>query len=300
MQHSGGCCIYYLVLWVIINKNIMKQLFFLFFLFIFLAFPAQGQNESTGSLFIIGGGKRPPSMISEMVKTANLDRNDYIVVLPMATAYPDEAIMSIAEEIGAYSMNKIIGFNFIKGEALQPSRLDSLRKAKLIYITGGDQNRFMEVVRDTPLHESIRDAYSMGSTIAGTSAGAAVMSRIMITGDQKTVQEYGDFEKIRYDNVVTQEGLGLLENVIIDQHFIVRARYNRLLSALAEFPEHIAIGIDEGTAVVVHKNKIRVVGESQVVVLSKPENISSRENELVSFDNVNFSLLSPGDSFLLE
>src|SRR5690606_2849352 len=112
--------------------------------------------------------------------------------------------------------------------------LDSLKKAKLIYITGGDQNRFMEIVRDTPLHETIKEAYSGGSTIAGTSAGAAVMSRIMITGDQKTVQDYGDFEKIWFDNVVTQEGLSLLENVVIDQHFIVRSRYNRLISVLAE------------------------------------------------------------------
>lgn len=277
----------------------MKLLSCIFFLFIFSGLPVQGQNEPEGSLFIIGGGKRPPTMISEMVKTADLDKDDYIVVLPMATAYPDEAIMSVAEEIGTYSMNKIVGFNFIKGEPLQPSRLDSLKKAKLIYITGGDQNRFMEVVRGTPLHESIKEACYKGSTIAGTSAGAALMSRIMITGDQKTVQDYGDFEKIRYDNVVTREGLGLLENVIIDQHFIVRARYNRLLSALAEFPEHIAIGIDEGTAIIVHKNNIRVVGDSQVVVFSKPENISSRE-ELVSFDNINFSLLSPGDHFRLD
>jgi len=278
----------------------MNLLSFIFFLCILIAFPLHGQNEPKGSLFIIGGGKRPPSMIQEMVKTANLETEDYIVVLPMATAYPDEATISIAKEIGAYSSNKIVGFNFIKGEALKPSRLDSLKKAKLIYITGGDQNRFMEIVRDTPLHETIKEAYSGGSTIAGTSAGAAVMSRIMITGDQKTVQDYGDFEKIWYDNVVTQEGLGLLENVVIDQHFIVRSRYNRLISVLAEFPEHFAIGIDEGTAIVVHKNKAKVVGESQVVVLSKPEKISDRESKLVSFDNLNFSLLSPGDCFLLK
>lgn len=277
----------------------MKKLSYILFLFI-LGLPVQGQNEPQGSLFIIGGGKRPPSMISEMVKTANLSKDDFIVILPMATAYPEEATASIAEEIGAYSNNKIVGFNFIKGETLQTSRLDSLNRAKLIYITGGDQNRFMGVVRDTPLHEIIKQAFSSGSTIAGTSAGAAVMSKIMITGDQKTVQDYGDFEKIHYDNVVTQEGLGLLENVIIDQHFIVRARYNRLLSVLAEYPDHTAIGIDEGTALVVHKNKAKVVGESQVVVLSNPENISDREEKLVSFDNLKFSLFSPGDCFILK
>lgn len=278
----------------------MKQFSVFFFLFIFLTIPVQGQDNPGGSLFIIGGGKRPPSMIKEMLKTAGLEKDDYIVVLPMATAYPEEATRSIAEEIGAHSDTKVIGFNFIKGEAPELSRLDSLKRARLIYITGGDQNKFMEVVKDTPLHEAIKEAYFNGSTIAGTSAGAAVMSKVMITGDQNTVEEYQDFKKIWFGNVVTEEGLGLLNNAIIDQHFIVRGRFNRLISVMAEFPDHIAIGIDEATAIVVKNGRAKVVGESQVVVFSKPENLSNPDGKLVSFDNLKFSLLSPGDIFFLE
>lgn len=278
----------------------MKQLSVILFIFGFLSMPVQAQHEPEGKLFIIGGGKKPSSMIDSMVKSANLIKEDYIVVLPMATAYPDEATKSISEDIGVYSSNKVVGFNFKKGEVLISSRLDSLKNAKLIYISGGDQNRFMEVVRNTPLHETIREAYNNGATIAGTSAGAAVMSKIMITGDQKTVPEYQEFRKIWYENVVTEEGLGLLENAIIDQHFIARSRYNRLLSVLAEYPDHIAIGIDEGTAILVHKGKAKIIGESQVVVLSNPKNISDSGKNLVSFENLNFSLLTAGQTFSIK
>src|SRR5690606_8351769 len=98
-----------------------------------------------------------------------------------------------------------------------------------------------------------------------------------------TQKEYGDFEKIWYDNAETEEGLGLVEDLVIDQHFIARSRYNRLISVLADHPDLICVGIDESTAIVVKGKSFRVVGESQVVVLSDPELTKAEKDNLVSF-----------------
>ena len=81
------------------------------------------------------------------------------------------------------------------------------------------------------------------------------------------------------------EGLGLLDSVIIDQHFIVRSRYNRMLSALAAFPTFTCVGIDESTAIVVHHKEVKIVGESQVIVMREPEHLQIDNKGLIKFSD---------------
>ncbi|HBH23507.1 MAG TPA: cyanophycinase, partial [Cytophagales bacterium] len=81
-------------------------------------------------------------------------------------------------------MSNVFGLHFEKGSIPDPVRLDSIRNAKLIYISGGDQNRFMETVKGTEIEKAISEAYKSSVLIAGTSAGAAVMSKMMITGNE--------------------------------------------------------------------------------------------------------------------
>jgi cyanophycinase len=177
-----------------------------------------------------------------------------------------------------------------------------LKSAKLIFITGGDQNRFMRAVINTPVFTAIHQAYANGSTIAGTSAGAAVMSKYMITGKQKlgdtTYKE--TFDKLLNKNIEFEEGLGLLKFVIIDQHFIKRSRYNRLLSALDAYPTFDCIGIDEGTAIIVHKKKARVVGVSQVLKFSEPKNLRKTTSGHVKITDLSFSIFTIGDTFKIR
>src|SRR5205085_6929947 len=92
------------------------------------------------------------------------------------------------------------------------------------------------------------------------------------------------FNKLWNSNVEFTDGLGLLNTVIIDQHFVVRSRYNRLLSALAKFPNYTCLGIDESTAIIVDQNKVTVVGEGQVVKLCCPKNLpTERSKSLIKF-----------------
>ena len=89
----------------------------------------------------------------------------------------------------------------------------------------------------------------------------------------------------------------MLTTAIIDQHFIVRSRYNRLLSALAQYPSLSCIGIDEATAIIVQGNKIKVVGESQVIVMRKPDDLQVTKEGLIKLKEMQFSIYTAGDEF---
>jgi len=161
----------------------------------------------------------------------------------------------------------------------------------------------LKLVLNTPIHKAICVAYKRGSTIAGTSAGAAVMSKQMITGNQLLgdTTYFETFNKLWNNNIEFAEGLGLLSSVIIDQHFIVRSRYNRLLSALAKFPDYTCIGIDESTAIIVDQNKVTVTGEGQVVKLCCLKNLPIKKtNSLIKFQDAQLSIYTSGDSFKLK
>ncbi len=270
------------------------------FLFILLTSTMQVFAQQ-GKLFIIGGGTRSPALIESLVKTANMADHDYMIVLPMSSSEPEASFDAIKKQLTAAAKNPIGNLNFDAATVNDQKMLDSLKGAKLIFITGGDQSRFMKVVLNTPVYTAIHQAYANGSTIAGTSAGAAVMSRHMITGKQLLDTNYKEtFNKLWVNNVEFEEGLGLLKTVIIDQHFLRRSRYNRLISALAAYPNYQCIGIDEGTAIIVEGKKIKVSGVSQVLSIAKPKNLKIKSKHLISFEDLRFSLFTDGDQFKLQ
>jgi cyanophycinase len=274
----------------------------LFSVIAFIVSSTSLMGQPKGNLFIIGGGTRTPQLMQAMLATAQLKKEDYIIVLPMASAETDTAVYYFKRSMVDICSNPIVNFNFIKGEKPAKTRLDSLQKAKLIFIAGGDQSRFMQVVLNTPVYEAIHKAYANGATIAGTSAGAAVMSRYMITGREllgdTTYQS--TYRKVWQKNIEFDEGLGLLDSVIIDQHFIVRSRYNRLLSALAAFPSYPCIGIDESTAIIVNGSNVSVTGHSQVILFTKPEDLKITGEGLIKFSDIKMQLFTPGDKFELN
>jgi len=271
----------------------MKNLFILIAL-LGLALSADAQNK--GKLFIIGGGDRSNELIKQLVSTADLKTSDYIVVLPMASEVPDTGFKYISAQLKIQTNAKIRNFNFAKHDVSDKKWTDSLAGAKLIYILGGDQSRFMSVVLNTPIYAAIHKAYRNGATIAGTSAGAAVMSKYMITGKQLLDMVYKEtFNKLWDKNIEFAEGMGLLENTIIDQHFLKRNRYNRLISALSTHPNMVCVGIDESTAIIVHGSKATVAGESQVIRLANPKALKTTDKGLLKFNQAEFGIFTAGD-----
>eukprot|EP01132_Coremiostelium_polycephalum_P021937 gene21937-26039_t len=257
---------------------------------------ASAQNSAKGSLFIIGGGNRSDALIKQLVSTAGLGSKDYIIVLPMASEQPDTGFKYISQQLKKETNATIRNFDFNHHSTQDKKWTDSVAGAKLIYILGGDQNHFMKAVLGTPVYTAIHEAYQKGATIAGTSAGAAVMSRYMITGKQLQEQKYKEtFDRLWYHNIEFAEGLGLLKQTIIDQHFLKRSRYNRLISALADKPDYICVGIDEGTAIIVKGDRATVAGESQVIRFALPQKAVKASDQLISFKTLEMGIFTAGD-----
>lgn len=256
-----------------------------------------GAKPQTGSLFIIGGGKVNAAMRDQMIKASGLNKSGYMVILPMSSEEPEVNIEETQRIFKDTPGLKIYAYNIHKGDNIPASRIDSIRNACLVFISGGDQCRFLDVIKDTGIKEAIWEAYNKGALIAGTSAGASLMSKVMVTGNELKPHEDASFETIEAQNVETIEGLGFLDNVTIDQHFVVRKRYNRMLSYGLENPNHMSIGIDEATAIFVDGKKATVFGVSQVIVLrNKGAKISTR-NGLLSAIGLKLDVYLAGDSF---
>jgi len=260
-------------------------------------------EQPRGKLFIIGGGRRSAGMMEEFVRLAGGPAQARIVVLPMASGDPDTAGMEqVAEfsEIGA----RAEWVQFTREQALDPASSARLDSATGIFFTGGDQVRVTRAVLGTPLYRKLHELHRRGVVIGGTSAGAAIMSTIMLTGDERLNRDSNNaFVFIKPGNVVTVEGLGFLNTVIVDQHFIRRKRLNRLLSVVLENPAKLGIGIDESTAIVVEPDStFRVIGDRSVMIFDASGAAHIRANAAgnMGVTGVQLHLLLPGDRFNLR
>ncbi|MGK0286199.1 MAG: cyanophycinase [Salibacteraceae bacterium] len=258
-------------------------------------------SDPKGKLFIIGGGSRPSAMVERIVKESGIDKEGYGIVLPMSSSIPDSSAYYATKQFYKQGVTNVYELHFVKEEKLTASKLDSIRNAKLIYISGGDQNRFMAIVGGTKIETLIHEAYKKGALIAGTSAGAAVMSKMMITGSELKHPEYAStFRNIESENIEIKTGLGLITTIIVDQHFVKRSRYNRLLSAVIEHPEVAGVGIDESTAILVSGETMEVVGASQVIVFKNPSLSKTTFKDKLGAQGIIMSLYLPGEIFTID
>jgi len=279
----------------------MKKIYILLFLVAGITTVFSQAKGSKGKLFIIGGGSRSDAMVDRIIKEAGLQQGGYGIILPMSSEDPDSAVYYANQQFIKQGIRTVYGIIFRKGETFSAQKLDSVRNAKLIYISGGDQVRFMGVVQGTDIEKAIHDAYNKGSLIGGTSAGAAVMSKIMITGNELKHPDYAStFRNIEPFNIETKPGLGFIDNAIIDQHFVKRSRYNRLISAIIEYPEAKGIGIDEATAILVSGNTAEVVGDSQVIVFENPKRSKVEKGGKLSAKGIVMNIYLAGETFSLK
>lgn len=239
--------------------------------------------------------------MKEMIRVSAIGEKDYVAILPMSSEEPDSSVIFAQEDFALVGIKKVVGFNFTENGPVTQSQIDSIVKAKLIFITGGDQTRFMKVVGKGPVYKAIHDAYKNGSTIAGTSAGAAVMSKKMITGNALKHNEYtGKYPTIEPENIEITEGLGLAATLIVDQHFIKRQRMNRLISVVLENPGEVCVGIDESTAIVVTGNSFTVAGENQVIVIRNPAKSKKIQHNLMGGRGLQLDVLLPGETWKIK
>ncbi len=257
-------------------------------------------NDFSGSLFIIGGGSRPDYMMKEFIHLAGGDTSR-IVIIPMASQSPEETALFQKNELETFGAGSVHYLLFDTVTADCDENLRIIRDATGIFFSGGDQNRLTAVMLGTGLLEEVKNIYQRGGVIGGTSAGAAVMSEIMITGDEHLTEENDEpFSSIRRNNIITAPGFGLMQNAIIDQHFVERKRHNRLISLIIEYPDLVGIGIAESTAIHVKDgNTFTVIGENVVIVYdarnAQQQSDDNRGN--LSARNIQLHILKSGDRF---
>jgi cyanophycinase len=187
-----------------------------------------------------------------------------------------------------------------RDEAVSDRSVSILKDATTIFFTGGDQLRITSLLGCSPVCERIQEIYESGGTIAGTSAGASVMTEtMMVEGDGESTHRLGS-------GLSLAPGLGLMRGTIVDQHFSERGRLGRLLAAIAQNPRILGIGIDENTAIILEQdNRFTVVGDGGVIVLDAGamtySNVADeqRDRSLSAFD-VKLHVLSQGDVYYCQ
>jgi cyanophycinase len=211
-------------------------------------------QPAPGPLVVVGGGPTIPAITARTLELAG-GTAARVVVLPQSSALPDagDASVKMWLDAGAREARKVLFSDVAAARA-------AIEQATLIWMPGGDQNRFMEAIGPTGLTDVIRTRHRAGVVVGGTSAGAAILSASMMTGE-------ADLKSLASGSTELKPGLGLWPEVIVDQHFLKRQRHNRLLSAVLDHPSLMGVGVDESTAVIVRGRELEVVGVSAVVVL---------------------------------
>lgn len=176
-----------------------------------------------------------------------------------------------------------------RAQAADPDALAALSDADLLFLTGGDQERLVDVLIDTPLQALIRERHRAGTlAIAGTSAGASALGAHMPVGDLDD-QFAGPAQPLH-------RALGLMPALVVDQHFAQRKRHARLLRLVTLDPRRLGVGIDEDTALLIRPDAgLRVVGSGAVTVIDAARASDRREPAgVVALENLGFILFPAG------
>lgn len=224
-----------------------------------------------GCLYLIGGAEgrgEHKQVLSRLVEIAGGGRAR-IVLLTAASQHQAEARQAYEQAFAALGVKRCHAARVERREdADDPQQAQALTQADVVFISGGDQRRLMALVGGTRMEQAIHLALrERGACIAGTSAGAAAMSQQMLSdGDHA---EDGPQERpLAPAGARLSPGLGLLQRLVIDQHFTQRQRLARLEAVVGQCPELLGVGIDEDTALHIQPGHgIEVVGSGTVTLV---------------------------------
>ena len=273
-----------------------KISFFCLLFSIVIGCEGQSTGNIKGHLIIIGGGNpRPDTIMQKFIDLAG-GRDARIAIIPMASEVYLESGEELEKEFLERGVKKVRVFYILDSlGANADSTIDSLNTYTGFYFGGGDQSRLTTIFRRSRSLALFHQKYADGAVVGGTSAGAAIMSKIMITGE-------GSWNVLERDSVDAIEGFGFLTTAIIDQHFVERSRFNRLLALVIQHRQ-MGIGIDEQTAIWVKPNgEAKVMGNRVVLVLNPRQAIypDSVQSNLLIARNIQLNVYHAGDIFQIN
>jgi cyanophycinase len=256
-----------------------------------------------GHLVIVGGGPVPATVDQRFLALAGGPGKARIVVFPMASESGTESGIERADDFRKLGAADARSLNLDRQDTNADSVARLLGQATGIWFPGGDQNRLTAAILGTPVLDSIRSRYRHGAVVGGTSAGAAVMSDPMISGDERrpggarpdTTQNWMTIDR---EDVILVPGFGFLPNVTVDQHFLRRRRHNRLISVVLEHPTVVGIGIDESTALVVSPSgPWEIIGASQATVYDARHSSVVPSGKTLGATDIRMHVLPAGSTF---
>ena len=259
------------------------------------------KGTQRGYVIPIGGAEDKldnPKILQKFVDLAG-GKDAVISVIPTASQLDDTGprYESLFQDLGAGKTYSLPITE--RADAQNPDYLTILEKSTAIFVTGGNQLRLSTILGGTPITKAIRQLNASGVHYAGTSAGAAIVSQHMITG--------GNAGTIPTQNGVNlAPGMGLINTVVIDQHFSQRNRLARLLSAVSYNPFLIGVGLDEDTAAFINgDNEFTVVGSGSITVID-PSNIEhssmadAGSGDALTLLNLKVHILAAGSRYNLN
>jgi len=263
--------------------------------------PGDHRLKPKGRLLIIGGHEDKEGDRLILRRIASFVGNEKVVVATPATEEPDVSFETYTRAFRALGVRHIHHLHVTeRAEADTVRALQVLEDACCVFFTGGDQLKLTSLIGDTPTFSRTFEIFLEGGMLAGTSAGASVMSETMMVSGSSEKSHRID------DNLRLAPGFGFARDMVIDQHFAERGRLNRLLAVVGQNPRIIGIGVDENTAIeVVPNRQFRVIGEGGVTVVDGRTvtftNVAEAEaSRTLSLFGTTLHLLSQGDEFDLH
>ncbi|HEV7593496.1 MAG TPA: cyanophycinase [Gemmatimonadaceae bacterium] len=254
-----------------------------------------------GGLLIIGGkeAKTGERLILRML-AKEVGKSGKLVVATVASESPRAIFNDYEACLRGLGMRHVHHLSIdTREEAAIESKCHILQGADAVFFTGGDQLKITSQLGDTPIFTRVCEIYDSGGLIAGTSAGASVMTETMlVAGDGDHSHRIGSMLRLA-------PGFGLLQGVIVDQHFAERGRIGRLLGAIAQNPRILGIGLDEDAAIMVRRGRFQVIGSGAVYVVDGSKvsftNINEAEPDVpLCIYGVRLHVLNQSDSFDLK
>ena len=268
---------------------------------------APSRRKSQGLVMPIGGAEETEpggEVLGRFVELAG-GKGARIAIIPTASDDPQrsgEGYAKLFRELGAKKVDWLRVEQ--RADANAEGTLALLKEATGIYITGGDQARLVRLLVGTLVMECIRMRNADGVIVAGTSAGASILSALMMAGGTGIGGD-SNGAAARKGMVDVVAGFGLLQDIIIDQHFSQRGRMGRLLSVFAGTPGLVGIGLDEDTAVLIDREgTLEVLGSNMVTIVDGRDTISDyfdrEEGEVLTIAGSSLHVLAHGRQFDLD
>lgn len=257
------------------------------------------KNKTT--LIAIGGGEMAEAaeVLDEVFRHLESKSDPRVTVMTVATSDSKAASVKYNSLFRGRGIKHVDVVDISeRDDSFNDASLKKIKNADGLFFTGGDQLNITSLLGGSPLHNLIHERYVEGVLIAGTSAGAAMMSSSMIiSGKSDTAPKVGGVE--------IAPGMNMIDGTIIDSHFSQRGRHGRLLTAIAHYPQVLGLGIDERTAMIFQDGHFKVVGEGVVTVIDGSQMRHSdlphrHKNENIGMFGVDVHVLPSGYAYKME